>query len=177
VKIPEGYKGVILSSTDQKLPKEPQTSEEEDELDENEQSEEIGILEEQAEFDEVMVWGHEALPDESTDPYVRGVQEWIAFAEQVCSDSRSQCRTDSFRCTPTLHRTVKLGRNPMRLDSDVGGLKMHSTEMVCGSGQNLQTLQSASALTFPSSSVLSKGLLFLDASHTFCPFKNSFFNC
>jgi len=85
-KIPKGYKGVILSSTDQKLPNERQTSEaEEDELDEIEQLEDIGILEEQAEFDEVMVWGHEVLPDESADPYVRGVEEWIAFAKNIHS--------------------------------------------------------------------------------------------
>jgi ribonuclease H2 subunit C len=91
VKIPQGYKGVVLSSTDQKLPKEsqPSSEKEEEELDENEQPEDIGILGEQAEFDEVMVWGHEALPDESTDPYVRGVEEWTAFAERVGSDLRS----------------------------------------------------------------------------------------
>jgi len=108
VKIPEGYKGVILSSTDQKLTKEPQTSEGEEELDENEQSEDIGILEEQAEFDVVMVWGHEALPDESTDPYVRGVEQWIAFAEQVGSSPRFVSSTDSFRSTHTRHRAVRL---------------------------------------------------------------------
>lgn len=110
VKIPKGYKGVILSSTDQKLLQEPQASEEEEE-EEKEQPEEIEILEGQAEFDEVMVWGHEALPDESTDPYVRGVGEWIAFAEQVGSGPRFQCSSDTFRSTSTLHREVKF-RNP-----------------------------------------------------------------
>ena len=86
MKIPDGYKGVILSSTDQKLPKEPQIPAEGEELDDNEEFEDVGILEEQAEFDELMVWGHEAQPDECTDPYVRSVEEWIAFAEQVCSN-------------------------------------------------------------------------------------------
>lgn len=87
MKITKGYKGVILSSTDEKLPKDPQSSVEE-ELGENEQIQHIGILEEQAEFDEILVWGHEALPDETSDPYVRGVEEWIAFAEQVGYNTR-----------------------------------------------------------------------------------------
>jgi ribonuclease H2 subunit C len=86
VNIPKGYKGVVLSSTDGKLQKDPQSSEEE-ELDENDQIEGIGILEEQAGFDEILVWGHEALPDETSDPYVRGVEEWIIFAEQVSSNT------------------------------------------------------------------------------------------
>jgi hypothetical protein len=116
VKIPKGYKGVIISSTHQKLPKEPQASEEEEELDDNEQPEDVGILEEQAEFDEVVVWGHEALPDENTDPYVRGVEEWIAFAEQVGYDPSCLHITDSFRSTHTLHRAVTLQRNPRSLD-------------------------------------------------------------
>ena len=130
MKIPEGYKGVILSSTDQKLPKMSKTSEEEEELDENEQSVDIGILEEQAEFDEVMFWGHEALPDETTDTYVRGVEEWIAFAEQVGSDPRSQCSIDSFRSTHTRHKAVKLGGDPDSLDLDICVAEKHSAELV-----------------------------------------------
>jgi ribonuclease H2 subunit C len=118
VKIPEGYKGIILSSTDQKLPIEPQTSEEGEELDEIEQPEDIEIMEAQAEFDEVMVWGHEALPDESTDAYVRGMEEWIAFAEQVGSDPRSQRSTDNLRSIHILHRKPKIRRDPNDLDFD-----------------------------------------------------------
>lgn len=43
----------------------------------------VKILEEQAAFKEVILWGHESTPDEN-DPYVKGIQEWIAFAETVC---------------------------------------------------------------------------------------------
>lgn len=136
VKILEGYKGVILSSTDQKLPKEPQASEEVEELHENEQSEDIGVLEEQAEFDEVMVWGHEALPDESTDPYVRGVEEWIAFAEQVSSGPRFSCSTDSFRSTHTPHMAAELRKNLHSLNLDICVPRKHSTGLVCGSEHN-----------------------------------------
>jgi len=47
------------------------------------EDEPVKILEEQASFDEVVLWGHESTPDE-TDPYVKGIEEWIAFAETVC---------------------------------------------------------------------------------------------
>ena len=41
-----------------------------------------GVLEETGGFDDIMVWGHEALP-EGEDPYVKGLEEWIGFAEKV----------------------------------------------------------------------------------------------
>ena len=37
-----------------------------------------------AEFDEVVVWGHEAIADATGDPYVRSVEEWLTVADQVC---------------------------------------------------------------------------------------------
>lgn len=42
----------------------------------------VKVLEEAASFEEMVVWGHEVLPG-SDDPYVKGVEEWIAFAEAV----------------------------------------------------------------------------------------------
>ncbi len=45
---------------------------------------EVAIMEERAQFEEVVVWGHEVLPDGMADPYVRVMEEWIACAEQVC---------------------------------------------------------------------------------------------
>lgn len=44
---------------------------------------EVEIMEEQSAFEDVMVWGHEAVPEDGADPFVRGMEEWIAFAEQV----------------------------------------------------------------------------------------------
>lgn len=41
------------------------------------------VSEEVATFDGVMVWDHGTMPDESSDPYLRGVEEWISFAETV----------------------------------------------------------------------------------------------
>lgn len=119
LKIPVGYKGIVISSTDQKLPKTPQILGDKEELDEDEQLEDVGILEGQAEFDEVMVWDHEALPDASTDTYVRGVEEWIAFAEQVGYDACFQRSTDSLRYTRTLHGLVKFPRNPGKPDRTI----------------------------------------------------------
>lgn len=69
----------MLSATDDILPKQDPAK---GELEDDEEPE-VKIMEEQSVFDEIMVWGHEALMDES-DPYVRGMEEWIGFAEQVC---------------------------------------------------------------------------------------------
>lgn len=41
------------------------------------------ILQEEASFTEVVLWGHESMPDEN-DPYAKGIDEWIGFAEAVC---------------------------------------------------------------------------------------------
>ena len=87
LKLPKGFKGIVVSSTDRILPKETSLEEEEDE---DMQSEEVKVLEEQATFDEVMVWGHEVVVEEA-DPYVRGVEEWIGFAGQVCDASVLFC--------------------------------------------------------------------------------------
>ncbi|KAH8678892.1 ribonuclease H2 non-catalytic subunit-domain-containing protein [Tricladium varicosporioides] len=81
LKVPKGYRGIVLASTDKILPKESHSSSTEHEDAENEVD--IKLLEEQAEFDEIMVWGHEMVPDKTTDPYVRGMEEWLTFAEQI----------------------------------------------------------------------------------------------
>jgi hypothetical protein len=81
IKIPKGYRGVVLSTTDRILPKpQPKELDEEDE----EEFNEVKIVEEEATFDEFMIWGHEALPEELADPYVRGMEEWMDFAQTVC---------------------------------------------------------------------------------------------
>jgi Ribonuclease H2 non-catalytic subunit (Ylr154p-like) len=49
----------------------------------DEQPEHIKVMEEHASFDEIVVWGHEALPDASADPYVKSMEEWVEFAGQV----------------------------------------------------------------------------------------------
>lgn len=41
------------------------------------------IMEQHATFSDVMVWDHEAVPG-GDDVYVKGMEEWIDFAEAVC---------------------------------------------------------------------------------------------
>lgn len=65
-------------------------SEDEDDLDgstdrgmgEKEEASSAKILEEKATFDEIVIWGHDELPEKG-DIFVKGVEEWIAFAEAV----------------------------------------------------------------------------------------------
>ena len=59
--------------------------EEEEEEEENREAEEnVKILEEIGTFDEIMVWGHEQMPA-GDDVFVRGIEEWIGFAEAMHS--------------------------------------------------------------------------------------------
>ena len=110
VKVPAGYEGhflsfpnmafmqaadnspgIIATSTGRTLPKETPTSrrvEPDDsdleELDPEEASEPVKILESAATFDEVTIWGHDQVPA-ADDPFAKGVEEWIAFAESIHS--------------------------------------------------------------------------------------------
>ncbi|KAI9770575.1 MAG: hypothetical protein M1840_003165 [Geoglossum simile] len=78
--------GVVMSSTDKTL---AQNSSKKgmpgDDPSDDEQPEEVKVMEEHASFDEIVVWGHEALPDASADPYVKSMEEWVEFAEQIHS--------------------------------------------------------------------------------------------
>ena len=56
-----------------------------DELNEEDQREErVTTLEEEASFKEVVVWGHESMPTDD-DMFVRGIEEWISWAEAMHS--------------------------------------------------------------------------------------------
>lgn len=46
---------------------------------------ELSTMETKAEFDEMVIWGHEASAEAASDPYVRSIEEWLAVAESVCS--------------------------------------------------------------------------------------------
>lgn len=74
----------VLRSREQELARRRRDEEGEPRDGEEEEEEEVKILEEQASFEEVLVWGHEAVVDVGEDAYVRGVEEWIGFAESVC---------------------------------------------------------------------------------------------
>ncbi|KAJ2987082.1 hypothetical protein NUW58_g4702 [Xylaria curta] len=88
VKLPEGYHGVAVETTDAKL----EVSREQDPIDEDVETTEnpgnqleVGVMKGRAAFNELMIWGHESTSDSTVDPYVRGMEEWIAFAEEIHS--------------------------------------------------------------------------------------------
>lgn len=74
----------MLSSTDRILPNTAQIAEDDEDV---EEEPEVKVIEEQSDFDSIMVWGHEAVPEDAVDPYVKGMDEWLAFSEQVCASS------------------------------------------------------------------------------------------
>ncbi|KAK0253798.1 hypothetical protein LTS09_011102 [Friedmanniomyces endolithicus] len=98
VKVPKGYRGYLLQKTEKDatalassvtgqgaeraglVEDDGDGSECGDE--EEDGGEEVKVMEQKAVFDEMIVWGHEVLPD-GGDEYVKGVEEWIAFAEAV----------------------------------------------------------------------------------------------
>lgn len=45
---------------------------------------EIAPLRSKAKFDDFVIWGHESTAD-SGDPYLRSIEEWVSFSEQVCT--------------------------------------------------------------------------------------------
>lgn len=84
--MPDGYRGLLVEKRD--APKsEPQGRLDEPEVVDLEAEEDevpLGALETQAEFDEMVIWGHESMADAVSDPYARGVEEWVQLSSQVC---------------------------------------------------------------------------------------------
>lgn len=93
----------MVSSTDRILPKTtlaPETIEEDEEV---EVEPDVKVMEEQSQFNEIMIWGHESLPEDTADPYMKGIEEWISFAEQVCEVSRDRTQLMVLR---SIHLTI-----------------------------------------------------------------------
>jgi ribonuclease H2 subunit C len=53
---------------------------------EQDRPEEVMMAEQVGEFDEVVVWGHGGTVDGESDMFVRGVREWVGFAESMHCD-------------------------------------------------------------------------------------------
>ena len=53
-----------------------------EDVDQEEEEEPVRVLEEIGTFEEMVVWGHESLPGED-DIFVKGVGEWLRFAEGI----------------------------------------------------------------------------------------------
>lgn len=110
VKVPEGYEGRVIQKTEEVLPSAQQPKQngerdmaaelrrmeegdEDDEMEDGVQSAsleevDVKIMETTSMFDEVVVWGHEMLPDDE-DVYVKGLEEWIGFASAIHSTDSS----------------------------------------------------------------------------------------
>ncbi|KIN00156.1 hypothetical protein OIDMADRAFT_125382 [Oidiodendron maius Zn] len=91
VKIPKGYKGAVLVGSQKILEQNKENeadhtkiseAEETIEMVDEEEEEEVRIMEEVGDFNEVLIWGHEAVAN-SEDIYVRSLEEWIGVAESV----------------------------------------------------------------------------------------------
>ncbi|OQU99090.1 hypothetical protein CLAIMM_04777 [Cladophialophora immunda] len=94
LKVPLGYQGVVAKTTDRFLPQPCRTQlgptytvvdediEIVDDADEDEPPEPVKVLEELSTFEDVIVWGHDAVPT-NEDIFVKGIEEWIAFAEAI----------------------------------------------------------------------------------------------
>ena len=52
--------------------------------------EEVKIAEQIGSFDEVVVWGHGGTVDEGSDMFVRGLREWVGFAESMHIDEEEK---------------------------------------------------------------------------------------
>lgn len=50
---------------------------------EDESAPRVGTMHTVTEFDKMVVWSHDALADASSDPYLRGVEEWLQVADSV----------------------------------------------------------------------------------------------
>jgi ribonuclease H2 subunit C len=96
VKLPEDYRGIVVERVPEQDPK---TAVEEPVEDLDAEQEQIGSMQVTAEFDEMVVWGHEAVADASADPYVRSMEEWLQVADKVCMHPYSKGRISDTNST------------------------------------------------------------------------------
>ncbi|KAI3401391.1 hypothetical protein diail_11475 [Diaporthe ilicicola] len=70
LKVPEGYHGVVVDKTDPPKPQAPRPDEPEVVDLDAEDEMPLGALRTKAEFEEMVIWGHESMADASSDPYI-----------------------------------------------------------------------------------------------------------
>lgn len=85
LRVPDGYRGVVVDKTEPPRPDAPRPDEPEVVDLEGGDEMPLGALETKAEFDEIVIWGHESVADTPSDPFVRGVEEWIKVADKIHS--------------------------------------------------------------------------------------------
>ncbi|KAG9194487.1 hypothetical protein G6011_04522 [Alternaria panax] len=90
--LPDNYTGAILHVTEKQLPQSrtqprQRPADDDDDDDDAEVEEsipvEVKIAEQVGEFDQVIVWGHGGEVDANGDVFIKGVNEWVGFAESM----------------------------------------------------------------------------------------------
>ncbi|EEU38928.1 uncharacterized protein NECHADRAFT_43895 [Fusarium vanettenii 77-13-4] len=85
VKLPEQCRGVLVERRQEKE-QQPAVEEPVVVIDDDEAEKgPAGTMQVTAEFDEMVIWGHETLVDAAEDPYIRSMEEWLQVAGQVSS--------------------------------------------------------------------------------------------
>ncbi|KAF2631262.1 ribonuclease H1 small subunit [Macroventuria anomochaeta] len=102
--LPSNYTGAVLNITDKLAPQTQtrtlpstateSTNHDDDEDMEQELLEEVKVAEQIGEFDSIVVWGHGGVVDEGSDMFVRGVREWVDFAEALHCDEEDGVETN-----------------------------------------------------------------------------------
>lgn len=85
IRVPAGYKGIVVKEAKEGKDTEKDSDKQnirDGEDFEEEEEEQANMLQDLGSFDEVVLWGHESIV-ESEDPFVKGMEEWISFAEAV----------------------------------------------------------------------------------------------
>lgn len=86
LKLPEGYRGVVGVPTAPAEDKKQRSHIETVDLtDEKPEGTKQGTLDVKAQFDEIVIWNHESAGDATADPYLRGMEEWLALSEEIHS--------------------------------------------------------------------------------------------
>lgn len=86
----------------------------------------LGALDTKAEFDEMVIWGHESMADTSSDPYVRGIEEWMKVAEKV----RLVCCWKVYSYTDNF-RYILMRKRASKLFNGVRGQDSYSIYLAC----------------------------------------------
>ena len=90
--LPTTHTGAILQITDRTLPtSQPpphDPSDSDEELEDAQDTAEVKVAEQIGEFDEVLVWGHGGTVEEERDMFVRGVREWVGWAEAMHGEGK-----------------------------------------------------------------------------------------
>lgn len=80
IKISSRYQGIVLKATNRTIIDPANLADDDEE--EPEIPEPVKIVEEISTVEDLTVWGHDHIPA-SDNNFVRGVEEWIAFAEAI----------------------------------------------------------------------------------------------